>query len=87
MLSTLLRLCCTVLSCCCPAAKYDNEAGHFWELFYRRNADKFFKDRHYFDKEWPQLLEGPLTVLEVRQFERVLCALNPNQQCVCMLGK
>lgn len=23
------------------------------------------KDRHYFDKEWPQLLHGPLTVLEV----------------------
>jgi hypothetical protein len=23
------------------------------------------KDRHYFDNEWPQLLDGPLTVLEV----------------------
>eukprot|EP00882_Tetradesmus_deserticola_P023439 GHRQ01025505.1.p1 GENE.GHRQ01025505.1~~GHRQ01025505.1.p1 ORF type:complete len:293 (+),score=136.66 GHRQ01025505.1:102-980(+) len=47
------------------AAKYEAEAGHFWELFYQRNADKFFKDRHYFDKEWPQLLQGQLTVLEV----------------------
>lgn len=45
--------------------KYENEAGRFWEAFYQRNADKFFKDRHYFDKEFPELLEGQLTVLEV----------------------
>ncbi|KAI8464188.1 MAG: hypothetical protein J3K34DRAFT_526399 [Monoraphidium minutum] len=47
------------------AARYENEAGAFWDHFYRRNGDKFFRDRHYLDKEWPTLLEGPLVVLEV----------------------
>lgn len=50
---------------CLCAAKYENNAGRYWDLFYKRNADKFFKDRHYFDKEWPELTQGPLTVLEV----------------------
>lgn len=36
-------------------------------MFYKRNATKFFKDRHYFDKEFPELLQGSLTVLEVRE--------------------
>jgi hypothetical protein len=27
-------------TCCCLAAKYDSEAGHFWELFYRHNAER-----------------------------------------------
>jgi methyltransferase-like protein 6 len=46
-------------------AKYEEEAGRYWDLFYKRNSDKFFKDRHYFEKEWPQLTQGALTVLEV----------------------
>lgn len=33
-------------------------------LFYRRNLDRFFKDRHYFDREFPELLKAG-TVLEV----------------------
>lgn len=45
--------------------KYENEAGRYWDGFYRRNADRFFKDRHYFHKEFPQLLEGNLNILEV----------------------
>lgn len=48
------------------ADKYENNAGRYWDLFYKRNADKFFKDRHYFDKEFPELLQADLTVLEVR---------------------
>lgn len=35
------------------------------EQFYRRNADRFFKDRHYFDREFPELVSGPHVVLEV----------------------
>lgn len=37
-------------------AKYANEASRFWDLFYRRNETRFFKDRHYFAAEFPQLL-------------------------------
>ena len=47
-----------------PAAKYEAEAGRFWDLFYRRNLTRFFKDRHWFAREFPQLL-GARTVLEV----------------------
>jgi len=49
----------------CAAAKYEDDAGRYWDLFYKRNTDRFFKDRHYFDKEWPQLTQGSLTILEV----------------------
>lgn len=46
------------------AAKYEREAGRFWHLFYLRNQDRFFKDRHYFEAEFPQLLAARC-VLEV----------------------
>lgn len=39
-----------------PAAKYAGEASRYWDLFYRRNETRFFKDRHYFAAEFPQLL-------------------------------
>ena len=32
--------------------RYEREAGKNWELFYRRNRDRFFKDRHYLQAEW-----------------------------------
>ena len=36
---------CCPLSYCTPTERYENEAGGFWDHFYRRNATKFFKDR------------------------------------------
>lgn len=41
-------------------------------MFYRRNRDRFFKDRHYFQREFPELLTAG-TVLEVglRLLQRV----------------
>ncbi|KAK9828449.1 hypothetical protein WJX72_000046 [[Myrmecia] bisecta] len=47
------------------ADKYEQKAGLYWDLFYKRNQAKFFKDRHYLDREFPDLASGPLTVLEV----------------------
>ncbi len=50
------------------AERYEAGAGRYWDTFYKRHADKFFKDRHYFDREFPELLlQGKGTVLEVRQ--------------------
>mmetsp|Transcript_53323 Transcript_53323/g.106901 ORF Transcript_53323/g.106901 Transcript_53323/m.106901 type:complete len:229 (+) Transcript_53323:1-687(+) len=36
-----------------------------WDVFYRVNKTKFFKDRHYLDKEWTEFRQGPMKVLEV----------------------
>ena len=37
------------------AERYEREAARNWDLFYRRHRDKFFKDRHYLQAEWPEL--------------------------------
>ena len=35
--------------------RYEREAGKNWDRFYQRNADRFFKDRHYLQAEWTEL--------------------------------
>ncbi|KAJ0514941.1 putative tRNA(Thr) (cytosine(32)-N(3))-methyltransferase [Helianthus annuus] len=32
--------------------KYEKDAKKYWDIFYKRHQDRFFKDRHYLDKEW-----------------------------------
>ncbi|KAE9599818.1 putative tRNA(Thr) (cytosine(32)-N(3))-methyltransferase [Lupinus albus] len=38
--------------------KYEREAKKYWDVFYKRHKDKFFKDRHYLDKEWGDYFSG-----------------------------
>ncbi|KAI4377833.1 hypothetical protein MLD38_015405 [Melastoma candidum] len=38
--------------------KYEREARRYWDMFYKRHQDKFFKDRHYLDKEWGHYFDG-----------------------------
>lgn len=47
--------------------KYEKDAKKYWDIFYKRHQDKFFKDRHYLDKEWGHHFsgEGRTVVLEV----------------------
>jgi hypothetical protein len=49
--------------------QYNKKAGTFWHEFYRRNTDKFYKDRHYLHVVFPELLDsgtdGKLSLLEV----------------------
>lgn len=33
---------------------YSRNAIHYWDKFYHRHKDKFFKDRHYLEKDWGQ---------------------------------
>uniref|UniRef100_A0A0E0CV26 Methyltransferase type 12 domain-containing protein n=1 Tax=Oryza meridionalis TaxID=40149 RepID=A0A0E0CV26_9ORYZ len=49
--------------------KYERDARRYWDIFYKRHEDKFFKDRHYLDKEWGKYFEGQgggkMVILEV----------------------
>ncbi|KAH6783005.1 S-adenosyl-L-methionine-dependent methyltransferases superfamily protein [Perilla frutescens var. hirtella] len=47
--------------------KYEKDAKKNWDIFYKRHQDKFFKDRHYLDKEWGHHFsrEGRTVILEV----------------------
>ena len=35
--------------------KYEKDARRNWDVFYKNNQDKFFKDRHYFAREFPHI--------------------------------
>ncbi|XP_024395799.1 uncharacterized protein [Physcomitrium patens] len=52
--------------------KYEKEAGKNWDLFYKRNADRFFKDRHYLDKEWGEYIRGTIDKNEHCDCKRVI---------------
>lgn len=49
---------------------YINKAGSYWNGFYKRNQDHFYKDRHYLHVVFPELQpsetsQEPVTLLEV----------------------
>lgn len=45
--------------------KYRKDLGKNWNLFYKRNETRFFRDRHWIPREFPELLAGPLRLFEV----------------------
>lgn len=49
----------------CVAELLETQAPLYWDEFYRLHGAAFFKDRHYLHREFPELLDGPLTLLEV----------------------
>ena len=58
------------------AQRYEDEAAHYWDKFYARNADRFFKDRHYLATEWSELKadDGPDADDAEHDEVRSLCA-------------
>lgn len=46
------------------AEALEADAARYWHLFYLRNQDRFFKDRHYLDREFP-LLRDAASIVEV----------------------
>jgi hypothetical protein len=77
--------------------KYEDQAGTYWHNFYKRNADRFFKDRHYLHVVFPEMLqrsdveacsEHVLRLLEVGcgvgNAVLPLLELNPNLYVVAM---
>lgn len=39
--------------------KYVRDASKYWHIFYKRNTDHFYKDRHYLHVVFPELLSKP----------------------------
>lgn len=45
--------------------KYRQDLGKNWNLFYKRNETRFFRDRHWIAQEFPELLHGRIKLFEV----------------------
>lgn len=56
--------------------KLEKEARRNWDLFYKRNSDHFFKDRHWLAREFPELIQ----VLS----DSKVCARVRASMCVCI---
>ena len=47
------------------ASKLEREAKKHWDKFYMRNTTNFFKDRHWTEREFPELASENLTIIEL----------------------
>jgi methyltransferase-like protein 6 len=43
------------------ASMLERDAKKYWDLFYKRNETRFFKDRHWSTREFTELLNSPST--------------------------
>lgn len=40
-------------------ARFEKDARRNWDLFYKRNSTHFYKDRHWLEREFPELIGAP----------------------------
>ena len=55
---------CSALKFCTALGELDLHAATNWDKFYQQNKTNFFKDRHYLDREFPQLSAEHQTIFE-----------------------
>ncbi|KAG8501891.1 hypothetical protein CXB51_004658 [Gossypium anomalum] len=52
---------------------YQKNATKFWDNFYKRHKNKFFKDRHYLQKDWGQYFSDDANSANVKVLLEVGC--------------
>lgn len=57
------------------ARKLETEARKHWDLFYKRNETRFFKDRHWTTREFEELLASDTKSEEVKTMLEVGCGV------------
>ena len=57
--------------------KYRREAAKNWNLFYKRNETRFFKDRHWIGREFPELYQPSTKVRVPREGHPAARQLTP----------
>ena len=50
--------------------KFEKEAQKNWDIFYKRNTTKFFKDRHWTRREFGELVNSSDEVYHMSQREK-----------------
>ncbi|KAL6972686.1 hypothetical protein U1Q18_026859 [Sarracenia purpurea var. burkii] len=46
------RLCYPMVTVRYRTLRFENGTSKYWDEFYKRHQNKFFKDRHYLEKDW-----------------------------------
>lgn len=64
--------------------KYKKEAARNWDIFYKRNTTKFFKDRHWTDREFEELRSTEKVSSRNAKTSRIQSWSKQYSQLVCL---
>jgi methyltransferase-like protein 6 len=67
-------------------AKLESECARNWDVFYRDHTVNFFKDRHWLDREFPQINEAIVRNADPRALGRAAAATTLLVECGCGVG-
>ena len=63
--------------------KFEKEAQKNWDLFYKRNTTKFFKDRHWTTREFQDLLNEKETQVKIFIYSFIYLLFITFAFCLC----